>query len=733
MRNETMKWRGVLLMLMWLMCSNVAAQKLSPWVRQAVQSHQTAQHRAAEQRQRMMTAFVQTTEGADEVMPQHGAKILARQGDICIAAIPVAQIHALAKHPQIRRIEANARASMTMDTVPKIVNVLPVYQATDQHDAFTGKGVVMGVMDVGFDLTHPNFYDNTALENYRIKAFWDQLSKDTIGSPFIVGRDFQGAEEILAQGCSIDGKTQTHGTHTLGIAAGSGFGTNYRGIAYESDICLVSNAVTQDTIYIDEADYYKYTTATDALGFQYLFDYADKVGKPCVASFSEGYTPWLDQDDSLFCAYLDRLNTPGHIIVASAGNEGMQTYYAQKPKGTQEAGTFLRVHNNDAIYRIKADGPMTLHLYAYASGSTPSQQVALQSERLKTDSLLSDTLFLAQDTLAVSLMRYASTVVTDTIYLLQLHANKAISGLPHIALTAEGSDTRVEIYGNSKNLLTNRDTDSRWNAATTGHNILAPGCFEKVICVGMTSHRLAFTNYLGEYRDYSAGKERGKRNPHSSIGPAMTGLTKPDVMAPGDNVVSSYSSFYLEANPNAGDIKSDVAHFEHNGRTYAWNANAGTSMSCPVAAGIIALWMQACPTLTREQAMDIISRTSTHPDETLTYPNNLYGYGEIDAYRGLLELLGLSKIEAISQQQAQGIRMGCRAGMLHLVFSHQPSAPVSISIYSVDGTLLGQHTLQPTTEELSIPMPTTAPGIYAIQLTSRDKRITGSQLVRNER
>ena len=723
-----MRRREVLLILFYFLFSSIAAQKLSPWVMQAVQKSHGTRHRAAAQRQQLMTAFVQTAEGADEVMQQHGARILARQGDICIAAIPVAQIEALAKHAQIRRIEANERAHATMDTVAKIVNTLPIYQATEHHDAFTGKGVVMGVMDVGFDLTHPNFYDNASLDSYRIKAFWDQLSKDTIGSPYIVGRDFLGAEEILAQGCSIDGKTQTHGTHTLVIAAGSGYDSPYRGIAYESDICLVSNAVTQDTIYIDEADYYKFTTATDALGFQYLFDYADKVGKPCVASFSEGSTPWLDQDDSLFCAYLDKLNGPGHIIVASAGNEGQNIYYAEKPKGTLEAGAFMRLHDTQAYYRIKADGPWKLHLYAYADGTTPSHQLTLLSDRLKDKPQIDDTLFIAQDTLAVSLMRWASDIVSDTIYFVQFESNKQISLLPHIAMTAEGADTRVEIYGNSMNLLTNRDTDTRWNAATTGHNILAPGCFEKVICVGMTSHRLGFTDMQGQYHDYSAGSTKGMRNMYSSMGPAMTGLTKPDVMAPGHNVISSYSSYYLEANPQ--DISSDVAHFEHNGRTYPWGANSGTSMSCPVVAGIIALWMQACPTLTREQAMDVISRTSRQPDETLAYPNNLYGYGEIDGYRGLLDLLGLSKVETISQHQAQGVRMSCREGMLHLTFSHQPSAPISIGIYAIDGTLLHQQTLHPTSSEMAIPMPTRTAGVYAIQLTSNDKRIAGSQLVR---
>ena len=42
--------------------------------------------------------------------------------------------------------------------------------------------------------------------------------------------------------------------------------------------------------------------------------------------------------------------------------------------------------------------------------------------------------------------------------------------------------------------------------------------------------------------------------------------------------------------------------------------------------------------------MEVISRTSSHYDPSLTYPNNLYGHGQIDAYRGLLDILGIDAI-----------------------------------------------------------------------------------------
>ena len=257
----------------------------------------------------------------EEKLSEYGCKVYARLGDISIVTVPVSQLEALSQLPEVKRIEASPSAQLTMDTVPKVIKALPAYLQTPQHGAFTGKGVVMGVMDVGFDLTHPTFFNDPTLSNYRIKAFWDQLAPSTDDDRLPVGREYTTTEELLEKGCATDSKTQNHGTHTSGIAAGSGYDMPYRGIAYESDIVLVANAVTSDTIYIDPKDYQKYTSATDALGFKYLFDYAEQQGKPCVVSFSEGYMPYMDEDDELYSEFLERLTGPGRILVASAGNE----------------------------------------------------------------------------------------------------------------------------------------------------------------------------------------------------------------------------------------------------------------------------------------------------------------------------------------------------------------------------------------------------------------------------
>lgn len=707
-------------------------RKLSGYVKRVMTERggDSGRTRTIDRHARRLTAFVKIdTEQADEVWQTYGCRLYAQKGDIAIVSIPLSELALLSEHPAVKRIEASPSARLMMDTTATVVNIAPVYTTTDEHPAFTGEGVVLGVMDVGFDLTHPNFYDASAT-HYRIGAFWDQLSKDTIGSPLPVGRDFIGYEAVRAQEHSYDGLIQTHGTHTLGIAAGSGYDSPYRGVAYESDICLVSNAVGDDIELIDSADYDKYTTAVDALGFKYIFDYADRQGKPCVASFSEGYPPYFDEDDSLFAAFLDSLSGPGHIIVVAAGNESQANTYMAKPQGKQMAGAFLNVNKEKASYRIKTDGRMHLHLYAYDEETgVPADTLTLSSDDPRIDTLLVDTLLLGPDTCEVYAIRYPSTLGPDSICYLMMKADTTLAVRP-IALVVEGEESNIEVFGSSSYAFKYDAIDQRWDAAQTGHNIFAPASFPAVICVGATTHRLGFTNYEGQHRDYSSYFEKGMRGFFSSMGPTVDGLTKPDVMAPGTNIISSYNSFYLENNPEANDIRSDVERFDFEGRTYAWNANTGTSMAAPVVAGVIALWLQANPRLTAKDVIEVFSRTCRQPEAELTYPNNEYGYGEIDAHRGLLDILGLNRIEGVSLHQPQLLHITQQDGQLRLTFDHQPSSELRIRIYSVSGALCLERHIQPQASEVLVSLPSLLRGLYVVQTDCRNNAYSGSQIIR---
>ena len=742
--NDMRHLQRYIAMMLLVLAMSAGAQtkssgRLSAWLQETIRhgsrqnsiSSTDKSERRAETASMLTTVFVQMNDSLDDkTLARYGCKKYAQLGDIAIVTMPLDNVDSLSKHPEVLRVEANDKAHTTMDTVPGITNLLPLYEQTSAHLPYTGRGVVMGLMDVGFDLTHPTFYNNATLSEYRIKAFWDQLAPIGDTNHLPVGSEWTTGEDILSRRCSTDGHEQSHGTHTTGIAAGSGFDSPYRGVAWESDICLVANADIEDTALIDKNDYYLYTTATDALGFKYLFDYADSQHKPCVVSFSEGYRPYMDDDDRLFNLFLSRLVGPGHILVASAGNENQSLTYFRKPLGVEHTGSFTRVFHPTVSYRLLSDGNPVVRLIAYQEKDVVDKELRLpmDSENWQDD-LLIDTLFINEDTCAVSIDRYQTPFIKGkTVYQIQLTANRSLNRLEHIAMVIEGTDCEAEVFGSSTNSFGNYDTDVRWNAAEKSHNILAPGCFDAIITVGSTSHRQSYTNVNGHVISDTLDPEAGHVSWFSSVGPTMDGRTKPDVTAPGKNVISSLSSLYLEAHPN--ETSNHVQHFDLDGRTYVWGALTGTSMSTPVVAGIIALWLQANPTLTPDDIRGILQRTCQHPEAQLSYPNNLYGHGEIDAYKGLLDILGIDGIQELSHHQPQGVMLTTKDGLLHLQFDKKPSEPILLSIYATSGTLVHRQWLTTDSQQTTITLPVRSSGIYAVQLTSQDKTLTGSQLVK---
>ena len=665
--------------------------KMSPLVRQAWLS-QGAQKRAVQgvSADASVMAFVKLTEPDGEVLQRHGACVLDQRGSLFVADIPLRALGSLTRDDRVVRIEAGQRASVQMDTTAAIVSATPAQQLLRLPQTYSGRGVVVGVQDIGFDLTHPNFYSADMTE-YRIKALWDQLSSDTLHTILPAGRDYVGRDSLLALGCPRDGLGQTHGTHTAGIAAGSGAeGSDtlspYRGIAWESDLCLVCNATTEDIALIDPSDYYKYTYALDALGFKYIFDYADRAGKPCVINFSEGSLQDFQGYDQLYYEMLDSLIGPGHIIVSSAGNDGRSINYLHKPSGQQSAGLFCGSNLQNVGFTTKVQGGMddfSLRISVYSHADEPQTvDVPIACVLAADDSTWIDTVAIGDYQYVIAATAYPSCydarqIVCDWYIITLAHI---FSKCYPVSVQLMGQEADAELY-RVTGWLYHSSLDDRLSDGDNSHSINSPASAPSVICVGATGYRTQFVNYLGEQKVYDNG-QGGVRTPFSGIGPTFDGRIKPDVMAPGQNIISSYSSFYLENNPDANDISSDVRHFRHGGRTYAWNSNGGTSMSSPVVAGAIALWLQADPTLSPSDCLSIFAKTCRHYDTTLTYPNNFYGYGEIDVTAGLEEVLRrqAAGIETVTGRQATG-----RIHTLDGRFVGTDSSRLSPGLYIRDG------------------------------------------------
>lgn len=693
--------------------------KLSPMLRQMVRKNDG---------ERMVCAFVRVENGGEEALRKEGCRLLEQVGDICIAMIPQRRLGELSRDGRIRRIEANRSKQVLNDSVARVLNVNPVHEGWELPQAFTGRGVVVGVMDIGFDLTHPTFY-NRDLSDYRIRRFWDMLSADTVGSSLPVGRDYEGREELLAVAHARDGLDQNHGTHTTGTAAGSGYDSPYGGMAPESDICLVANAVTQDTVYIDPEDYDKYTFALDALGFKYIFDYAESRGLPCVINFSEGSTQDFWGYDQLYYEMLQRISGPGRIIVSAAGNAGQKKTWFRKPRGEESAGTFFYSYNRQGMVTLKSDSHFTLRLVAYEGAERDTLTISTAGVVAQEDSVLNTRVGTASDSVKVLVEAYPSCYNdSETCYDIMLEGKKHVGSLPKLSLEVIGDDADVELFYVSGDLVENA-LNKKLSAGEQSCSILSPASAPCVICVGATAYRQYVINYDGERKTADNGTD-GVRSPISSVGPTYDGRTKPDVMAPGINVISAFNSYYLENNPDASDVKWNVANFDFNGRTYAWNSNSGTSMSSPVVAGIIALWLQACPTLTADDVRDVFSHTCRHYDPDMDYPNNYYGYGEIDAYRGLLYILGVNKIAEVSSTPTKASVTFAGDGQLVVQLPVPSVVPARISVYSLKGQLIARGQMTPGCDRQQMHLPALRSGdIYVVQIDG-DSSCSGSMLVR---
>ena len=143
---------------------------------------------------------------------------------------------------------------------------------------------------------------------------------------------------------------------------------------------------------------------------------------------------------------------------------------------------------------------------------------------------------------------------------------------------------------------------------------------------------------------------------------------------------------------------------------------SGTSMAAPVMTGIVALWLQAKPTLTHDEIIATLSRTCKKPDPKLTYPNNGYGYGEVDAYAGLLDILGVTTSIPTLPQTLAGVTL-----QGHTLRIEGITEPTTVNVY----TLNGQRVFTTQTADGIVTLPNLPAAVYAVQCGS-----LGSSLIR---
>lgn len=610
-----------------------SAQKLAPSALHAARQLQVVRQNRVKSLapQEMVSGFIRISDAtAIPDLEALGIEVRSNIKDrILTANIPVGALEAAAELEAVERIELGGEVRPMMDVARAEAGADLVRSAAAPLErAYKGKGVIVGVVDQGFEYTHLAFKAEDGTTPRIMQAWNQKYNPANPDSPegFSYGTEYRTWNEM--QRVDNDYQYDTlHGTHVAGIAAGADITTPYYGVATESDLVFVTYDTTADQI-VD--------------GVKYIFDYADRVGKPCVINLSIGMHTGPHDGTSLTDQALDAMTGPGRIIVGAVGNEGTTAMHVGK-----------RVTPDDPMKVIPSFYDQATKQFVCDFWGQPGKKYSIQP--------------IAVNSLKGSIVGYGEIMSSDeydTKRSVFTMADNGITGYVDVTACHDLDNGRGNFYisgvaseqgtGRMLGLLITTEDDEcyvdgwhsyirEFSASTNcvkqgftpgDYTSLAGeigGTGRNVISVGSYNSRFTYKSVEGiEYAIGGQGYTMSDLSPFSSNGPTSDGRMKPDVCAPGFGVVSAVQRHAVQTGTCAY-ISKDA-----KGNSYYYDMNAGTSMAAPYVTGSVALWLEARPELTPDEVRNILKTSCRQDAFTASAPDSRWGYGKIDTYAGLL-------------------------------------------------------------------------------------------------
>lgn len=611
-----------------------------------------------------------------EAVEAVGCVIESVIGDYLIVRLPLDKVEELAALDQVKAIEFGDMSKPYMDVARDMTSVNAIHDGTADGLAgtsFTGKGVCAALYDTGLDPNHAAF--RNADGSSRVKGIY--VVRKESGSLNITD-----PTEIAS--FQTEEANQTHGTHVLGIIGGSRSVTGtyaqdgksgaqtgavpYYGVAPEADLIVGCGDFLNPQI---------------LSGVEKVIRRGKELGQPTVVNLSLGSNVGSHDMNSSTAKILDELSKDA-IICISAGNEGESKMAIEKTftNRSKTMNTFLRpvIIGRDGVEqdaplgamaaytaefwsRTSEEFEMTLVLYDKATEKViDSKKIGnLQGRSFTWNASNSDAF--KQNFGSGSYIRVYSNVDENTNrYYVSMEATTSYTSQTcKFGVNITGSNGNgVNCYVNALNyplysqteMIFDTENVAGYTPGTPMGTINTMACGKKVISVGAyVSRRNA--PYIGN-GSYGGSGTVGALASFSSYGSAVDGTTGetrklPIICAPGAQVVSAVSTYNMKLDANF-DPKQTNAHSTQFERDSYFYPMQGTSMSSPFVAGTIALWLQACPSMTAEQCVDIVQSTAIKDDyvngiKGNTENNNLrWGAGKINPLGGLKEALRLASL-----------------------------------------------------------------------------------------